>query len=114
MIKRMKRLLTNFKEKSYRQYQNDVDALLVTINIFQMINSKEGKLFGKLMQKKHQSFPLCNNAVYRGVACDDCILYRYTDENCDKYIKLLLSKEPIVGVELFEEILKWIETLVNQ
>ncbi len=109
--------LLNFNwltKHTYLTYDNDIDALLVTIKIFQMINAREGKSFGKLMQKKHLSFPLCNNAIHKGVCCDDCILYRHTDENCDKYIKLLLGKEPITGVELFLEILRWIETMANQ
>lgn len=104
-----------FKKKVIRQYPDDVEALLVARNIFRIIrNDKEAKMFGKLLQKRSLDFPLCNNAVYRGVACEDCILYRHINKDCEKYVKLLLGKHPMVGVELFLEVLVWMETIVNQ
>ena len=114
-----------FKPKEPVKYITDpYKALLFTMEIFKRVTTdKQSIELGKMMLKKDMSFPLCNNASYmkrkhsyNDDMCNSCIIYRMLDKDCRNHADMIAGKttiKPLDGVDLFMEVLKWMEVMAK-
>jgi len=53
---------------------------------------------------------------YNSDICELCIIYRMLDKDCHKYAEMIAGKtgiKPLDGVDLFMEVLKWMEIMAK-